>query len=43
MIPDGITIAEIAEAKLTSNGRVQDIVEIALLAPDDLKANAAGG
>ena len=42
MILDGSTFAEIAEAEGTSKRRVQDVVDLAMLAPDVLDAIATG-
>lgn len=42
MIIDGRTFSEIAEAEGTSKRRVQDVVDLAMLAPDVLDAIAAG-
>ena len=42
MILDGKTFTEIAEAEGTSKRRVQDVVDLAMLAPDVLDAIAAG-
>ncbi|MES0863705.1 recombinase family protein [Ruegeria sp. SCPT10] len=42
MIIDGRTFSEIAEAEGTSKRRVQDVVDLAMLAPDILDAIAAG-
>jgi len=43
MIFEGKTFAEIAEAEGTSRRRVQDVIDLAMLAPDILDAIAAGG
>ncbi|MEM9912087.1 MAG: recombinase family protein [Pseudomonadota bacterium] len=42
MIIDGKTFTEIAEAEGTSKRRVQDVVDLAMLAPDILDAIASG-
>jgi len=42
MIVDGRTFSEIAESEGTSKRRVQDVVDLAMLAPDILDAIAAG-
>nr|WP_302477810.1 recombinase family protein [Ruegeria arenilitoris] len=42
MIVDGRTFSEIAESEGTSKRRVQDVVDLAMLAPDVLDAIAAG-
>jgi len=42
MIIDGKTFAEIAQAEGTSKRRVQDVIDLALLAPDLLDAIAVG-
>ena len=42
MIVEGKTFAAIAEAEGTSKRRVQDVVDLAMLAPDILDAIAAG-
>ena len=42
MILEGKTFAEIAYAEGTSKRRIQDVVDLALLAPDVLDAIAAG-
>ena len=42
MIIDGKTFAEIAEAEGTSKRRVQDLTDLALLAPDVMNAIATG-
>ena len=42
MIIDGKTFAEIAQAEGTSKRRVQDVVDLAMLAPDILDVIAAG-
>ncbi|WP_424833826.1 recombinase family protein [Ruegeria sp.] len=42
MIIDGRTFSEIAEAEGTSKRRVQDVVDLAMLAPDVLEAITAG-
>ncbi|WP_170478242.1 recombinase family protein [Ruegeria arenilitoris] len=42
MIVDGRTFSEIAETEGTSKRRVQDVVDLAMLAPDILDAVAAG-
>ncbi|WP_170335481.1 recombinase family protein [Ruegeria arenilitoris] len=42
MIIDGRTFSEIAESEGTSKRRVQDVVDLAMLAPDVLEAIAAG-
>lgn len=42
MIIDGRTFSEIAETEGTSKRRVQDVVDLATLAPDVLEAIAAG-
>ncbi|MEM6891674.1 MAG: recombinase family protein, partial [Pseudomonadota bacterium] len=42
MIIDGKTFTEIAEAEATSKRRVQDVVDLAMLAPDILDAIASG-
>ena len=42
MIVEGKTFAEIAEAEGTSKRRIQDVVDLAMLAPDVLDAIASG-
>ena len=42
MILDGKTFSEIALAEGTSKRRIQDVVDLAMLAPDILDAIAAG-
>jgi hypothetical protein len=42
LIIEGKTFAEIAEAEGTSKRRVQDVVDLALLAPDVMNAVATG-
>ncbi len=42
MILDGKTFSEIARAEGTSKRRIQDVVDLAMLAPDILDAIAAG-
>ena len=42
MILDGKTFTEIAESECTSKRRVQDVVDLSMLAPDVLDAIAAG-
>lgn len=42
MIIDGMTFAEIAEADSVSKRRVQDVVDLATLAPDIIDAISSG-
>lgn len=42
MIIDGMTFTEIAQAEGTSKRRIQDVVDLAILAPDILDAIASG-
>jgi len=42
MIVEGETFSEIAEAEGTSRRRVQDVIDLAILAPDTLDAIANG-
>lgn len=42
LILSGMTFSEIAESEGTSKRRIQDVVDLAMLAPDVLDAIAAG-